>query len=119
MTVSQYVCVCVCVCAEWICMRASRVTLLSHAKASVEQIGLVGCRDSTHISLNKSACAAAVHVCVSVCECVCALKQTARHAFSQKRLCWALYVSRSECFYICVCECVQGGAQYLVRFEVS
>lgn len=36
-------------------MRASGVTLLSHAKASVEQIGLVGCRDSTHISLNKSA----------------------------------------------------------------
>lgn len=64
------VCVCVCVCAEWICMRASRVTLLSHAKACVEQIGLVGCRDSTHISLNKSACAAVVHVCVSVCECV-------------------------------------------------
>lgn len=47
--------ICVCVCAEWICMRASGVTLLSHAKASVEQIGLVGCRDSTHISLNKRA----------------------------------------------------------------
>lgn len=45
-------------------MRASGVTLLSHAKASVEQIGLVGCRDSTHISLNKSAAAV-------VCACVC------------------------------------------------
>ena len=66
----MHVCVCVCVCAyvracvctEWICMRASGVTLHSHAKASVEQIGIVRCRDSTHISLNKSA-AAAVYLC--------------------------------------------------------
>lgn len=58
-------CVCESVCAaEWICMRASGVTLLSHAKASVEQIGLVGCRDSTHISLNKSALQQS---CVCVC----------------------------------------------------
>lgn len=44
-------------------MRASGVTLLSHAKASVEQIGLVGCRDSLHISLNKRT-AAAEYVCM-------------------------------------------------------
>lgn len=64
---SVSVSVCVRVCAEWICMRASGVTLLSHAKASVEQIGLVGCRDSIHISLNKSAVlqpCACVRLCV-------------------------------------------------------
>lgn len=60
-------------------MRASGVTLLSHAKASVEQTGLVGCRDSTHISLNKSA-AAAVCACVFMCASGCVLKQAARHA---------------------------------------
>lgn len=61
--------VCLGVRAEWICMRASGVTVLSHAKASVEQIGLVGCRDSTHISLNKSAVLQprACGVCVRVC----------------------------------------------------
>lgn len=75
-------------------MRASGVTLLSHAKASVEQIGLVGCRDSTHISLNKSAAAA---VCVCVSGCVRVLKQAARHAFSQGSF---------ARFCMCVCECV-------------
>lgn len=71
---------CVSVCTEWICMRASGATLFSHAKASAEQIGLVGCRDSSHISLNKSA-AAAEYVCV--CLRVCVLKQAARHTFCQ------------------------------------
>lgn len=52
--------------AEWICIGANGVTLLSHAKASVEQIGLVGCRDSPHISLNKRA-VQQLCVCVWVC----------------------------------------------------
>lgn len=64
-------------------MRASGVTLLSHAKASVEQIGLVGCRDSSHISLNKSA-AAAGYVCVCLRVCV---KTSSQARILSRKLC--------------------------------
>lgn len=106
---------CACVCTEWICMWASGVTLLSHAKASVEQIGLVGCRDSTHISLNKSAVlqpCVCVWVCASVWEWVCVFKQAARHAFSQKsfaRLCMRVCEWVSVWVGLCVCVWVSAG----------
>lgn len=87
------------------------MTLLSHAKASVEQIGLVGCRDSTHISLNKSA---VLQPCVCVCgcvrlcesECVCLSKQPGTHLVRKAlRGFVCAYVSGSLCEWVCVCVC--------------
>lgn len=85
-------------------MGANGVTLLSHAKASVEQIGLVGCRDSPHISLNKRA---VLQLCVCALVCVCLGKQQGTH------LVWEALRG-----FVCASVCALCVSEHAISCEV-